>query len=83
METSKIVLGPEYPNMLTSIWNLLHTWKSQGQSTDIIELLLTCVEIQCQKLSPSYPDIISAIADLKNWQTKSNNQKCNIITKLF
>jgi hypothetical protein len=67
METRKMVLGPEHPDMLMTMWSLLHTWKKQGRDTDALELLSNCVQLQRQKVGPSYPNTISAAANLKYW----------------
>jgi len=48
--------------------NLSHTLKGLGRHAEALSLLQDCVQLQEQRLGPTHPYTISAIADLKAWQ---------------
>jgi hypothetical protein len=64
METSKTVLGPEHPDMLTSMANLISTYQNQGQWTEAEKLEVQVIETRKIVLGPEYPSMLTSMANL-------------------
>jgi len=62
------VLGEKHPDTLTSIANLAFTWKSQKRDVEDLELMKACLLLRKQKLGAEYPDTISSIEALSEWE---------------
>ena len=72
METRKMSLGAEQPNMLTSMYSLAYTWKSQSRNTDAISLMENCVKLQDQVLGPEHPDMKTSFEILRWWESEGD-----------
>ncbi|KAI1182340.1 hypothetical protein F5B17DRAFT_420840, partial [Nemania serpens] len=66
IETRKTVLGPEHPNMLTSMANLAFIWNSQGRDHDAFELIEQCSNARILVLGPGHPDTQSLLLTIQN-----------------
>ena len=64
IETWKTALGPEHPNMLTSMANLILTYQNQGQLTEAEKLDMQVIEIRKIVLGPEHPSILTNMANL-------------------
>ena len=64
METSKTVLGPEHPDILTSMANLVLTYWNQGQWTEAEKLDMQVMETKKIVLGPEHPDTLTSMANL-------------------
>ena len=64
MEIFKTVLGPEHPNMLTSMVNLILTYWNQGQWTEAEKLDMQVMETRKTVLGPEHPSILTSMANL-------------------
>ncbi|KAB8240063.1 purine and uridine phosphorylase [Aspergillus flavus] len=54
------VLGPEHPDTLTSMSNLVYTWKQLGKVQDALALMEKCVELRCNLLGLEHLHTISS-----------------------
>lgn len=64
METRKMVLGPEHPDMLTSIANLASTFSNQGCWAEAEQLEVQVMETRKTVLEPKHPDTLTSMASL-------------------
>ena len=63
METSKTVLGPEYPSTLTSMGNLASTYRNQGRWTEAEKQVM---ETRKTVLGPEHPDTLMSMWNLSH-----------------
>ena len=73
IETSARVLGEEHPNTLTSLNNLVFTWKSQGRLSDALELMQSCLHIRQLVLGPGHPNTVSTLSAVTDWLGQKGN----------
>ena len=67
METTKRLLGVEHPSMLTNMNNLAHTYKLEGQSGWVIELMKHVVELLTKTIGSNHPHTLEATNSLIVW----------------
>jgi hypothetical protein len=67
METSKMKLGSDHPDTLTSMANLARTYCSQDRPAEAVNLMRRCVKAQKEKLSAGHPDYQNNDAILAQW----------------
>ena len=68
MKTSKMVLGEEHPDTLTSMSNLAVTWKCQDRNDEALELMVECVQLYKKILGIEHPDTKLSLDVLYKWQ---------------
>ena len=68
METRKRVLGLEHLDTLTSMNNLVFTFKSRGRKEDAILLIEKCLQLGKQIFGPQHPYILSSLKALNKWR---------------
>lgn len=60
MEMSIKVLGAEHPHTLTSVDNLVFTWKGLGRDAEAVKLMERCVQLRTLILGLDYPRALSS-----------------------
>jgi hypothetical protein len=68
METSKKVLGAEHPSMLTSMENLAHTLKAQGNNRSASALMEDCASMSLRRLESDHPHTVDRVEIAKDWK---------------
>jgi hypothetical protein len=68
METTKKVLGPEHPDMLSSMINLALTWRSSRHRENAMRLVETSFQLIRTKLGPNHPNTKVLLEVLTNWR---------------
>ena len=66
--TRKMVLGPEHPDTLTSMWNLSHALNGLGRHAEALSMLQECVNLRNQRLGLTHPHTVAATAKLETWR---------------
>ena len=64
---SEKVLGAEHPDTLTSMENLAHTLKAQGDRQSACALIDKCASISYRSLGPDHPYTIDREKTAKDW----------------
>lgn len=64
MKTRKMVLGPEHPDLLTSMASLASTFWNQGRWTEAEQLFIQVIEIRKTVLEPKHPNMLTSMANL-------------------
>ncbi|KAN0070712.1 hypothetical protein V8E54_010877 [Elaphomyces granulatus] len=64
LQTRKTVLGPEHPDILTSMNNLASTYWKQGRWTEAEKLQVQVVQTRRTVLGPEHPDTLESMNDL-------------------
>ena len=59
MEERKRALGPDHPDTLTTMNNLVNNYKDQEKYNDAEELYRECLEERKRVLEPDDPDILA------------------------
>jgi hypothetical protein len=72
METSKMKLGADHPDTLTSINNLSFTWKAMGRQTKALKLMNECVQLNKPVLGLNHPQFLSSFTALSAWQLEGD-----------
>jgi len=73
------VLGPEHPDMLTSMANLAHIWKDQDRDEEAVALMRECVRLQERILGPERPFTSSSRMTLIDWEMEDLELKSSSI----
>jgi hypothetical protein len=74
MQTRKRVLGDEHPSTLTSMANLVSTYKNHGRWKKAIALIARCLQLRQQVLGEQHPDSQSTLDTLSSWQLECSNE---------
>ncbi|KAF2185808.1 hypothetical protein K469DRAFT_777737 [Zopfia rhizophila CBS 207.26] len=70
METRKKVLGPEHPDMLTTMANLALTYRNKGRWDEAEELVVQVMETCKRVLGPEHPDTLISMNNLSfTWKS--------------
>jgi hypothetical protein len=69
VETSKRVLGEQYPDTLIQMSNLAITLKERGQNADAIKLREECVRLWTLALGADHPRALLSSTALTEWRT--------------
>ena len=64
METRKRVLGYEHPSTLSSMGNLVSTYRKQGRWKEAEELFIQVIETKKRVLGREHPSMLTSMANL-------------------
>ena len=67
LELRKEVQGEKHPSALTSMANLGHTFKAQGESQRALDLTTCCVSLPILSLGDVHPDFIDRARQVEDW----------------
>ena len=67
METRKRVLKEEHPDTLTSMANLVLTYRNQGRWDETIELIQVVIYLYTKTIKANYLDMLSVVDLLEEW----------------
>jgi hypothetical protein len=67
LETTRMMLGEEHPDTLSSTNCLAFTTKELGRRTDTIKLMTECVQLRNSILGIEHPHALSSAAALAEW----------------
>jgi hypothetical protein len=70
MEMSKMKLGADHPDTLSSMANLAFSWKAQGRSAEAIVLMGQCLQQRQRVLTATHPDLISSLTVVEEWEVE-------------
>ncbi|KAI1149240.1 P-loop containing nucleoside triphosphate hydrolase protein [Nemania diffusa] len=74
-ETHKVVLGPEYPDTLSSMNNLASTYSNQGRWKEAESLGVQVLETRKAVLGPEHPNTLSSMANLASTYSNQGRWK--------